>query len=673
MHSLDHLRHQSPMKTALHSLATLLVVAFCCVSSPATAADDESADYLDELVERADAQRLADDPQWHALMHYRSRIFGGVESDIDSPAFFLADDGKTDPGAELEATLAALLSSSDADGETHGSPDDHPQCRFPARYNWLDNRLDFDDDRLEPRTCDEFTAWSDRVGARSATLIFAAPYLTNPASMFGHTLLRFDRDGDDDISPLDSYVLNVSADPWTYNPILYIAMGLTGGFDGVFNTLSFDDKVAKYTDRERREMWEYTLDLDDRQLDRMLRHLWELRPANVDYRYFDENCSYFLMSILEVADPSLDLLDAFRFRVLPGEMVRTVLDADGLASTRQFRASSRQVMQSKRRRLESDETDLAHRLGADESRPALDELDELDEKRRAYVLDAALALWRYRNPPDEETGDVDGDWGETLDEHRREIPLATPAVEPTHSTAPEGGHGPARLTLAGGAGHHQGGIVELGFRAALHDLAASDAGHPPLEQLEAFNLRIRAGGLDTELQRPRILLQRLDILDIASYRPIGPWSRNWSWNIKTGFERTYRSGCGASGCLIYDAAAGFGATAEAGPLAGYLLMDGQLAAGPTFDYNLRLAAGPRIGSLLRLGNLARLHLEGSYRYPAWGEGLPHPFAVATDGTGPPWTARATMSISPTQNTEIRAVGIAERSRAEANLELHLYF
>ena len=37
----------------------------------------------------------------------------------------------------------------------------------------------------------------------------------------------------------------------------------------------------------------------------MLKHLWELQGIAFDYYYFDENCSWQLLGLLEVARPSL--------------------------------------------------------------------------------------------------------------------------------------------------------------------------------------------------------------------------------------------------------------------------------------------------------------------------------------------------------------------------------
>jgi hypothetical protein len=59
---------------------------------------------------RARAERLAERREWLDLGHYRPDLVGpGWTSLIDSPQFFTAANGKTDPAAELEATIAAFF------------------------------------------------------------------------------------------------------------------------------------------------------------------------------------------------------------------------------------------------------------------------------------------------------------------------------------------------------------------------------------------------------------------------------------------------------------------------------------------------------------------------------------------------------------------------------------
>ena len=92
--------------------------------------------YLEELVNLAHQAKLADDREWHLLLHYRENLFGGHTSEQDDPGFFMSPDGKTDPQAELDATLKQFFSD-----ELVGRSNQPAQCAFIARYHWLRERL----------------------------------------------------------------------------------------------------------------------------------------------------------------------------------------------------------------------------------------------------------------------------------------------------------------------------------------------------------------------------------------------------------------------------------------------------------------------------------------------------------------------------------------------------
>src|SRR4051812_17891141 len=94
-------------------------------------ANDRRAQLVERLVAEAKRRHLADDPMWRRLVYYRSGLFG-VRSEADGRAFFNSPSGKTNPEAELEATLRGLF-----DPQTPPGTVQPAFCRFPARRAWL--------------------------------------------------------------------------------------------------------------------------------------------------------------------------------------------------------------------------------------------------------------------------------------------------------------------------------------------------------------------------------------------------------------------------------------------------------------------------------------------------------------------------------------------------------
>ncbi len=384
------LRHRLSVRHPIKGRARLahVIVALAGLLGPASAAH---AGYLEELVESARSERLAEQRAWLDLGHYRPDLLGpGHTSLIDSPGFFNAERGKTDPQAELEATLAAFFAPPDA------AQGQHPQCAFVARYRWLRSALDFDPARLPEQPCPQFDAWLEEIAPERVTLVFPSAYLNNPSSMFGHTLLRLDREGQTERTRLLAYAVNYGAVTGEDAGIMFAVHGLTGGYRGTYAVLPYHAMVRQYTDYENRDIWEYELSLSPAETLRLTEHLWELRDQYANYFFFDENCSYQLLFLLDVARPGMRLTDSFPLHAIPADTVRAVVAQDGMVERTVFRPSSRTVIEHRLGQLGAGERTLVDDL-ANGRRPLDDPaVEALAPARRAAVLELAAEFVSYQ-------------------------------------------------------------------------------------------------------------------------------------------------------------------------------------------------------------------------------------------------------------------------------------
>ncbi|MEO7862245.1 MAG: hypothetical protein ABIU05_17805, partial [Nitrospirales bacterium] len=110
-------------------IALLLFILFLFPTSPVDADESPANPYLVELIDKGLQAKLAGEREWHLLLHYRKTLFGGYTSEQDDPGCFLSPDGKTDPQAELDATLKQFFSE-----ELVGRSKQPAQCAFIARY-----------------------------------------------------------------------------------------------------------------------------------------------------------------------------------------------------------------------------------------------------------------------------------------------------------------------------------------------------------------------------------------------------------------------------------------------------------------------------------------------------------------------------------------------------------
>ena len=565
----------------------------------------QEARYLKELVEEARLKDLAERRQWLTLGHYLPSLFGsGLVSVMDSPGFFLSPTGKTDPQAELDATLAGFFAPPPENPETQ-----HPQCAFVARYHWLKAELAFDPARLPEQPCAEFRKWYEAIAPAQVTLVFPSAYLNQPSSMFGHTLLRIDRAGQGEGARLHSYAINYGAVTGDDGAVIFAIKGLAGGYRGVYSILPYYEKVTTYSDLENREIWEYELNLDRTEVRRLVMHVWELRQIYANYYFLDENCSYQLLALLEVARPELDLTGGFGGWAIPADTVRAVVAQSGLLAHAVYRPSSRADIDHRLSELDPHQRDLAYGLALGERAADDPELAGLPPERRAALLELAYEYLQYRLRAGDEERDLVAPRLLALLRVRSAIPVAadvTPVPQP--EARPDQGHGSARAAF--GIGRMDGrNYLELRLRPALHDLLDPQGGFVPGTEIDFLDLALRYyEGNDIPD------FEFLTVIDIQSVAPRSTFFKPTSWRLNLDAERFRRSGP-ADGDVVGTAGGGLGLAYElwdGAILSGFA--DGQVSAGPDLPDKVLVDTGPSLGLLYYATPVWALNLSGSYYF-----------------------------------------------------------
>ncbi|HEX7127458.1 MAG TPA: DUF4105 domain-containing protein, partial [Thermodesulfobacteriota bacterium] len=554
------------------------------------------------------ARALHEDRHWLRLGHYRRGLLSGWKSQVDGPTFFLAPDGRTNPEAELTATIAAFFEPVGAD------PNAHPQCRFPGRYRWLRSALGLDPSRLPAPTCSRFEAFRATLAPRSATLVFSSYYLNNPSSAFGHTFLRINKSphgaGARRLDLLD-YGIEYAATVDTNNALVYAFKGLSGGFKGQWTYWPYYYKVRLYNDFEKRDLWEYDLDLTPEQLEMVVAHVWELGASWFDYYYLSENCSYHILTLLEAADPSLELTEHLPWWVIPADTVKALFESPGLVREVRYRPSIWTQFERRAARLGPAEIRLVERVVEDPGAPMP---PEMAPERRAAVLDAALDLVdaRYARPL------LANEPGAThrkqiLLERRSEVPAdgPNPTFAPPLDRMPSAGHDSIRLGASAGYSDRLGFFQRLDFRFALHDLTDPSDGYPDHAQIEFGATRLRYNA-----DPDTLWLEELALVRVASLSPITRFGRDPSWKFSVGAETVRDESC--RDCLAggFDVGAGYAVPLPGLPAAtAFLTADAEaLVSGEFVDRAFRFGIGPTGGLHARLGDRVSLLATGSWRY-----------------------------------------------------------
>jgi uncharacterized protein DUF4105 len=575
-----------------------------------TAQEPPSSTYLKELREQARSLRLADEREWHLLLHYRPRLFGGYESEQDDPGFFMSQNGKTDPQAELDATLAQFFSS-----ELVGRSKQPAQCALIARYHWLKERLAFNDARLPPISCERFNRWYDDFEVESVTLIFPSAFMNNPASMFGHTLLRVDQKGQTEQTRILAYTINYAADVPADAGIAYPIQGIFGFYKGYFSTIPYYLKVQEYRDIENRDIWEYRLNFTPVQLRRFLMHAWELGNAYFDYFFFKENCSYHLLALLEYADPSLHLTDQFTFWTVPADTVRLIAAQPDLVNEIAYRPSRSTLIRRKRESLPPKERDQSTRIAANVAEITSPAFTELSRPRQAFLLDLASDYLRYRiettdSPPQE------------LKERNRAVLTARSQLripsEPfkvvPFAQQPELGHKTSRASVGAGWRNNDT-FEELTVRAGYHDLLDPEIGYTPDAQIELASVSLRHYN---RVDQTRI--ERATFANVVSLSPMDALFHAPSWKINVGMNTIRFGDCQLCSNGVVNG--GIGAAVESHWLKREVLFafaEAEANYSHAYAEDHRVGGGGSVGLLTDLTDRWKLMASGAYLRYALGD------------------------------------------------------
>jgi len=560
----------------MRRLVPLLLVAALSAAEPYVVAD---------LQAEAVRLGLAEEREWLTLLHVERGWHGIRRSLVDDPAYFLSPRGKYDPADELAATIAGLLAPPPAQGE-------HVFDRFPARSEYLVRRLALDRTRLPvPRSAVFEDAYLG-LGPRSAAIAFPTAYMNTPASMFGHTLLIIRSRVK---TGMGSQAINYAALTGTDGGIAFAVKGVIGGYAGHFSLLPYWQKLNEYSDLDQRDVWEYELALSDEEIRRLLLHVWEMRSIRTSYFFFDENCAYYLLYLLDAARPELRLHEEAAPWVIPLDTVRILADS-GLVTAVNWRPSLATKVLARAQRLPAARAERARRIALGEV-PAAAAL-EGDPVESADELElAADYLQALRNRKKVTQEEFQPRFVPLLQTRAKLGVPSQEAISEPPGVAPDQGHGSIRLGLGGGVSAGRG-FVEASIRPAYHDLLDPAAGYVLGAQIDFMGV---TGRWYEDDERPT--LERFDALGLRSFNPRNRFFASPSWKMDTGLVREWVGEAGHSEHHAF-LDVGVGATwalPEGGLWYGLLDVDTRVT---DTDPSMAFGAGPELGALLRFGPVA---------------------------------------------------------------------
>jgi hypothetical protein len=351
-------------------------------------------------------------------------------------------------------------------------------------------------------------------------------------------------------------------------------------------------------------------------------HLWELRGVAFPYYFFDENCSYHLLKLMEVARPEIRLSDGFPLAVIPVDTVRAAVDVPGLVTDVRYRPSPATELRHAARRLPRDQQRLAAEIAEGERSPTDAAVEALPVADRAAVLSLAYERLSYafiagRAPREASQGRARRILVARSRARPAEGRLPEPEPVPVPAVRPDEGHGSAMVALNGGV-EDGDGYLELRFRPAFHGLIDPQGGYTKHMQIAFLDTRIRYyPSLD------RVRLEELVFVDALSYSPRSEVFRPIAWKLDTGIRS--RRIAQPTGSLeeisVWRTGVGVGLAGELpGSVLAYGLGEAVLDVSPSLDDSASFGPALRMGLVGSWpGDRYRAHLFGRVTYFAVGD------------------------------------------------------
>lgn len=260
---------------------------------------------------------LSNSPVWHLLLQHNDKGF--LIQDHD---FYIAGP-ETDLKSELQRSIDLFFNTSSLTANQIATI-----CRFPARYEWLRQQLDYHNWQGAQSLCPDFAEFIQRVPFDRLYLVYAAENITQPSSMMGHSFLALKGKTNDGTEL--AHALTFFTDVDLTRPVDLIWGSLVKGKPGYLMVSPHRQQMAFYLHQEQRNVYEYPVNMKADQLALLQAHIWELRQVSVDYFFHSLNCATLTNNLLGFA--SADLLPNSVNWLSPLDVVKVSYNAGILSS-----------------------------------------------------------------------------------------------------------------------------------------------------------------------------------------------------------------------------------------------------------------------------------------------------------------------------------------------------
>ena len=590
-----------------YQVVVFFSVLFCLYTSQALASPNKNQRELQRVLLQAESLKLAKSPTWLRLLHFDSKGRSAQRSEILSSEFFLSDTHH--PKAELDASLQAMFQA------VTGDPNQHAQCRFPARFYWLQKQLKFNRNILPAVQCKRLQRWAKFSSLDSISLVLVGGYFGNPASTFGHLLVKLNNSEYKTSSGnlLDQSINYGAQVPDNEIIPVYIVKGLLGGYVSRFRDKAFYKQDRVYSRQELRDMWEYELDLTTEQQRFLVYHLWEVMGMKSTYYFLKKNCAYRIAELVELVTEKT-LTPRYQPWYLPIALFQKLTDIEQSRYIKKitFLPSSQRKLYHQFDQLQQKDALLVNKLLASSKLITKDLLNNRSTIRQTQIIDVMLAYYHYKltdTEQDKKQLNVLKERKNQLLLMRLQLPIADkkqPVLTVPAMISPAEGSKP-RLFSVGLGRDKKAHFLRLGVTAIHYDLLTDSYGALANSELKVFDLSLRS------FSKQKISLDYFNLVSIQKLNisPTTLYQENeFSWRVAVGIKARNKHCTDCNGLFL---SAGIGkAWQTSQKMLSYVMLDTQYHAKEddfllTPNIGLVIKPYPALKSVLEIGLEANLN------------------------------------------------------------------
>ena len=479
-------------------------------------------DKIEHYIKVANDIKLYKNTEWLALIHYKKSFNNTYKSIVKNKEFFLSKDGKNNPKEELKETIKSFFNQ---DNIIKNNMEQHTLCRFPARFEFINKYLQINNNDLPKVKCIKFEEFFNEIQPESLSIIFPTAYINNPASMFGHTLIRIDKKNSNNFdSQLNSIAINYGADTnGEINGFIFAFKGVFGLYDGFYSAMPYYKMTNNYNNLESRNIWEYKTNYTKQEVEYFTKHIWELIQTRTPYYFFDKNCSYYVLDALNILKPEIKLVNEKSLRTIPIETIKN-LYRNNIITDINFRSGLQQEVKNISKQLNKKEKKSVKNI--------LNNKEAIVENGKVY--ETAYKLLQYNKTK----GKIN------LQDYKKQSFFILKKINNYDDKfyynntliSPMEGHNFNKINISYGYSQNNKHFIEFDYKPAYHELLDYGDGFEFGSQINFFSTNVRYYFDDNKFD-----LEKFDFLNIKSLSLQDYFFKPTSFSVLFGIHNLYNN------------------------------------------------------------------------------------------------------------------------------------